>query len=103
MAYNFENLNKQNFFDEMHLLYPKAVDKFTEWIDGYKSANNWDSIFQEGIEFHNIPYELQMGIMNRFFIEAFTSNEEYYVDGQRGAVYHSEMRDAMCKLNKFIK
>lgn len=102
MCNNFENLNKQNFFDEMHSLYPKAVDKFIEWIDGYKSANNWNSIFREGVKFHDIPYELQMGIMNRFFIEAFTSNEEYCVDGQRGAVYHNEMRDAMGRLSDFL-
>ena len=101
-VYNFENLNKQSFWNEMNLWYPEAVKVFNEWIKGYWQSNNVDILLSPGAKFYHLPYEFQMGIMNRFFIEAFTSNDEYYIDGQRGELYHSEMRDAMCKLNAFI-
>jgi hypothetical protein len=97
--HNLPNLNKENFWNEMHIVYPGAVNLFYKWIDEYKDAINWDQFFKPGIKFHDIPYEFQMGIMNRFFIESFASNEEYYADGETAKEYHDEMRDALKQLN----
>lgn len=99
VVHNLKNLNKENFWNEMHIIYPEAVDRFCKWIDEYKVAINWDSLFNTLIKFHDIPYEFQMGIMNRFFIESFASNEEYYSNGETEEEYHNEMREALRQLN----
>jgi len=100
--HNLSNLNKESFWDEMDIVYPYAVDEFRKWIDQYKEAINWNKFFKSEIKFHDIPYELQMGIMNRFFIESFSSNEEYYSGGNTAKEYHDEMRDALRLLNNEI-
>jgi hypothetical protein len=78
-----KNLNKENFWDEMELKYPVAMHVFKGWIDQYKKEVNWDRLFREryldemcGIdapapEFHNIPFDMQIGILMRFSSEIF--------------------------------
>jgi|GEM_PF-6543009 hypothetical protein len=74
------NLNKENFFDEMSLKYPMAMHDFNVWIDAYKKSIDWDELFNEGEvkgdfypspKFHDIPYEMQVGILMRFATETF--------------------------------
>jgi hypothetical protein len=92
------NLGKDNFWNEMHGKYPAAVELFKEWIDGYKKEVEWRSLFRPEVKFHDIPYEMQMGIMNRFFIEAFAGPEEYAQEG-RAVQYRAEMVHGIKKLN----
>lgn len=103
-----ENLGIENFWNKMDEKYPAASLAFKKWIDGYKTSVNWNYIFGgyketgRSIKFHELPYELQMGIMNRFFIELFSSSDEYHAKGQREKQYHEEMEKAMKQLHKKI-
>lgn len=84
------NLNKENFWDQLHYKYPKATERFCKWIDEYKVRVNWNSLFNGGIpiednrypasdftpasktvapKFHDIPIEMQMGILTGFVSE----------------------------------
>lgn len=74
-----ENLNKENFFNEMKILYPDAMDHFCKWIDKYKKENDWDNLFNEGYhvgmhmahvpKFHELPLAMQFGIITQYFGE----------------------------------
>lgn len=102
MTQIMSNLNKENFWNAMHDECPEAVEKFCVWIDDYKLLVGWRGLFGDKVKFHDLPYEMQMGIMNRFFIEVFASREEYILDGQRGDTYHGEMKDALQELQRRI-
>lgn len=95
------NLNKESFWNPMRELYPDAVARFCEWIDEYKQIAGWSSLFGPRVKFDDIPYEMQMGIMNRFFIEHFSSKEEY-ANPEMAMEYHQEMADALASLQKKI-
>lgn len=86
------NLNKENFFDAMSEKYPKAMYNFCNWIDGYKAENNWDRLFNAGKlnpggetlvthapKFHDLPYEMQFGILIRYCTETF-AEEGNWID-----------------------
>lgn len=96
------NLGKENFWNKMSENLPAAVDLFCKWIDEYKKEVGWSALFATGVKFHDIPYELQMGIMNRFFIEAFAGKEEYALP-ERAIEYRNEMEYALVRLNKKLK
>ena len=96
-----ENLGKENFWNEMKDRYPHAVDVFCRWIDGYKEKVGWADIFGQKVKFHDLPYELQMGIMNRFFIETYAGEEEYTVNCQ--SRYKEEMILSLKQLNSRLK
>lgn len=77
-----QNLNKANYFDNMMQKYPKALEIFCQWIDRYKETINWNKLFNSDSEwqssdgknapapkFHDLPYELQYGVLLRFFAE----------------------------------
>lgn len=99
-----DNLGKENFWNDMHLRFSEAVNLFCTWIDEYKKEVGWNAMFgnifptEKKIKFHDIPYEMQMGIMNRFFIEAFASKEEFAVP-ERAEEYRAEMENALHNLN----
>lgn len=63
-----QTLTKENFFNEMLEKYPKAMKHFCEWIDQYKKAVNWDSLFNVNcqtafnVKFHDLPHAMQYGI-----------------------------------------
>ena len=69
-----ENLTKENFWNEMQNKYPLAFKDFSTWIDNYKKANNWNSLFPiterkkhwMDIKFHHLPIAMQMGIWNEY-------------------------------------
>lgn len=86
-----ENLNKENFWNEMEQKYPEALNHFYAWIDKYKKEVNWDNLFGNGtferqlphikngqnpaisniiyeqdIKFHDLPIEMQIGILMRY-------------------------------------
>lgn len=85
-----QNLNKENFWNALLEKYPEAVELFCKWIDKYKAEVGWDKLFGNGvtqaqhdeennlvgyetraIKFHNIPFEMQNGILARFDIECY--------------------------------
>lgn len=76
-----EPLTKANFWDLMQKKYPKAFESFSQWIDEYKMAVNWNAlfnekksfsppfrnmgtlhIFSEAPKFHDLPFGFQQGI-----------------------------------------
>lgn len=65
------NLNKPNFFQPLAEKYPEAIEKFCQWVDRFKERNNWDILFGGGVvtgpKFHDLPYEMQYGILLSFF------------------------------------
>ena len=89
------NLNKTNFFTEdLRARYPVAMKTFAEWIDQYKIAMEWNVIFNDqedytgtpggAPKFHDLPFEMQVGILVRFIDEHNPSDlslhyfQEYY-------------------------
>lgn len=66
------NLDK-NFFDEIKESCPKAHERFLRWIDEYKARVGWPNLFTAGVKFHDLPYEMQTGILERFDDEQFMS------------------------------
>lgn len=72
-----DNLNKENFFNELMEKYPAATKDFCNWIDKYKDQNFWDRLFGNNyrddhsnwIKFHHIPMEMQIGIIFKYFSE----------------------------------
>lgn len=67
-----ESLTKENFWNEMEILYPKAMAHFKEWIDKYKSEHDWEGLFNEyndsvdvlneAPKYHELPVAMQFGI-----------------------------------------
>lgn len=65
------NLNKENFFNAMQEKYPETMERFLEFIDSYKVTRGWELMFGcnpeiKAPKFHEIPYELQIGVICRF-------------------------------------
>lgn len=58
-----ENLNKENFWNELMALYPNEVKHFCNWIDQYKKENDWNVIVHSALKFHHIPLSMQLGIL----------------------------------------
>lgn len=71
-----ESLDKE-FFNEIEAKCPFAIDVFKKWVIEYAKSEIWGKLFRDGIEFYDIPYEMQMGIMNKFFIETYAGKAEY--------------------------
>lgn len=96
-----ENLGKENFWDEIEKVCPMAVDVFKKWIDQYAKKVNWGILFSDGVKFYDIPYEMQMGIMNRFFIETYAGENEY-IENCQGR-YKEEMTYSVRQLNSRLR
>jgi len=70
------NLNKENFWDEMEEKYPAAIHVFKGWIDLYKKEVHWSQMFNDEMlagpfEFEDLPFDMQVGILMRFSSEIF--------------------------------
>jgi len=63
-----EQLTKENFFNQLYQDYPNAMKEFCDWIDQYKLKVNWTKFIPEA-KFHDIPYEMQMGIWFGFILD----------------------------------
>lgn len=70
-----ENLNKENFWNELHKQCPEAVDHFCNWIDDFKKANDWDSLFDPELKFHDLPFDMQNGIIARYELELYNNHQ----------------------------
>lgn len=78
-----QNLNKENFFTEsLQTICPKRMDHFCKWIDEYKKENDWDNLFGGGIvkapKFHDLPFEMQNGIIARYMLEVLDKGKMGY-------------------------
>lgn len=71
-----ENLNKQNFWNELNEKCPAVMAKFCKFIDEYKRKNDWKLMFKSRIKFHDIPVEMQTGIVVKFIMEITNQNAE---------------------------
>lgn len=82
-----QTLTKENFWNEIMVQYPKSTKTFCEWIDAYKAAVSWDTVFNirfpggvRAAKFHEIPYEMQQGIWITFAretLDKFFEQPEY--------------------------
>lgn len=78
-----ENLNKENFWNDLQKKHPNAVKEFCDWIDKYKESVNWTHVFntshKRDFKFHHLPFDMQTGIILRFIEEkeGVFSLEEY--------------------------
>lgn len=70
-----KNLNKELFI-ELHKDFPKEIDLFTKWIDKYKKRVNWNSLLGINLKFHDLPYEMQLGILLIFSAEYAENKDE---------------------------
>ena len=68
---SYTSLTKENFWNELREMYPEAVDHFCKWIDRYKEEVGWDGLFGEIFKFHNLPFDMQNGIIARFDLECY--------------------------------
>lgn len=103
-----KNLNKENFWNALHDKHPQAVDKFCKWIDQYKLEVGWEALFgncfptQDKIKFHDIPFDMQRGILTRFFEEVI--DNEYPRHKQQaieGITEFFEALDESIKTNRW--
>jgi len=82
-----KNLNKENFWNDMQDVYPKTMKKFCDWIDQYKIEINWSGLFNGDIagnrhvpKFHDIPLEMQYGIVIQFCLGNLIKEKKQGID-----------------------
>jgi hypothetical protein len=63
-----ENMSKE-FWEQMDREHPKAMVVFREWIDGYKVRVGWDKLLGKKVKFHDLPFEMQNGVIAKFDLE----------------------------------
>jgi len=107
-----DNLNKDNFWDYAEQICPLTTKKFREWIDCYKRESfvtpgivglpeKWDVIrlgvecrdnnsitvttVPSSLKFHDLPIEMQIGILYRFFYDTLTNNGKGSIHFRFGA------------------
>lgn len=69
-----ENLNKENFWNDVYAKYPNATQEFCNWIDNYKEQNGWNKLFGSDVKFHHIPVAMQLGIWFEFSFQQGCGN-----------------------------
>lgn len=60
MEHHAASLTKENFWKDLHAKYPAGVEAFHDWVDEYKKAVDWNSLFKK--ELHYLPAAVQEGI-----------------------------------------
>lgn len=85
----YEPITRENFFNQFEETHPKGLKHFCEWIDEYKKTVNWKQIFGTELKFHDLPFEMQVGILSRYEAE----NDPYYIE--RAEDNMLEMRKAV--------
>lgn len=64
-------LTNENFFTDAKIQFPEAFEIFAKFIDSYKVAVNWNKFLKEETKFHDIPRELQNGVIELFKTHIF--------------------------------
>jgi hypothetical protein len=80
----YDNLNKDNFWNELYEKYPLGMKVFCDWVDGYKKQNDWSNLFNAGYnmagdwgtegwggsttapKYHDLPIAFQIGMWIEF-------------------------------------
>lgn len=83
-----ENLSLDNTWNRMKELYPLAMEAFLKWIDEYKVQVDWNWLFgfscssssgcgghTEIPKFHDLPLEMQAGIIAKWLSIVKQNNE----------------------------
>lgn len=85
-----------DFWEILKNDHPKTFDHFSKWIDQYKKENDWDALFYNGnidkpgpfgqelsykrdIKFHDLPIDMQNGIIARYELFVTGKTDAYYV------------------------
>lgn len=74
-----QSLTKENFFDELHDMFPDAVEHFFSWLNEYKKEVAWDELFgnvfptTKKIQFQDLPFDMQNGIIARYELELYNN------------------------------
>lgn len=99
----YENLNKENFWNDLHARFPIGTQVFCDWIDKWKAENGWgslrlelkdqDSTHYEPVKFHDYPLAVQAGILAQFDTE---------VNGQTVEDPTGSMQDSATRLIKAL-
>lgn len=107
-----ENLNKENFWNALHEKCPDAMEHFMKWIDDYKKEIGWDGLFASGwanplnyhIKFHDIPFEMQNGIIARYELEVYNNKDGLGKERYENTAgqYRQQVRELFIDLQKSI-
>lgn len=71
-----KGMTKENFWNQLKKDYPEAVEHFCKWIDEYKREVGWIKLFGPRVKFHDLPIDMQNGIIARFDLEKYNGKEE---------------------------
>ena len=72
-------LTKEDFYNLIAENFPISFKKFSDYIDDFKASTNWNELFkidyinnqspvEYDIKFHDIPFALQKGVIENFFV-----------------------------------
>jgi len=82
------NLNKENFFNDLQQKFPKAMKHFCDWVDEYKEEVKWLEMFSGNIKFHDIPYDMQVGVLLRYLSEITDYDDMLTIDEVKECFFH---------------
>ena len=71
---------EENFWVDMHREYPKAMTLFGSWIDCYKETHRWNRMVNNDYKYHDLPFEMQIGIFIGFVREVMHDRYGEVVD-----------------------
>jgi len=80
--------DSKKYWDAVKETCPDAFLIFSRWIDEYKESVGWNFLFssyKEGketkslIKFHDLPYEMQIGVLLRFFMETAHPDDNWFL------------------------
>lgn len=81
-----QGFTRESYFDALQEKYPQGMEVFCKWIDEYKKAAGWNELFDNlssglgGIKFHDIPFEMQIGILCKFMQDQDDSGDSLQFD-----------------------
>lgn len=97
-----KSLTKENFFNELNEKFPKAMSHFCQWIDQYKISIEWHKLFPPGIKFHDLPYDMQIGIIIRYATEVKANFIFFQKDIKESFTLMMRFREYEIKYNKKV-
>lgn len=116
MGDKIENLNKENFWNDLYEKYPDAMKVFCEWIDAYKIKNDWLFMFNIGRgyrtskgeypnapKFYDIPLAMQIGIWIEFVTEQYAGEFEWEIKDLTELDWRKEITDYLKDSQKDIE
>lgn len=69
MENNFYQLTPE-YWSELEKCDPGVHQVFKDWLVDYKMRIGWNEIFANGMDFYDLPSDMQHGILSRFYFEA---------------------------------